>query len=310
MYSSTFVPDVTFSGMALDRAPELRGDPAQLARLVGDRSSVALAASAEGVLLEQGGAELARSPLSTPGSSAPGTTDAILLGLEDGRALFAVDLEPLDPHVRSRLLEGRRIASLRDAGAILSHSDAALAAYVVALLNWHRRHPRCSVCGATTQVAEGGYSRRCPACGATHFPRTDPAVIVVVHSGDRVLLGRRANWPEGQYSVLAGFVSPGESAEEAVKREVLEESGVTVRRPVFVTSQPWPFPTSLMLGFEAIADGGEPGARDDELEDVGWFTKAEVRAALVGQGDRLRLPPSVSIARFLIERWCRGSRDI
>jgi NAD+ diphosphatase len=301
---------VTFSGMALDRAAELRSDPAQLARLVRDGWARAIVASAGGVLLERGGVELARTPLSLLGSAAPESSEAILLGLEAGRALFAVDLETLDPPTRRRLLEGRRIAALREAGAILSHSEAGLAAYAVALINWHGRHPHCSVCGTITQIAEGGYSRRCPACGATHFPRTDPAVIVLVHCGDRALLGRRPDWPEGQYSVLAGFVSPGESAEEAVKREVLEESGVTVDHPVFVTSQPWPFPSSLMLGFEASSDGGEPEARDAELEDVRWFTRAEVGAALGGDGDRLRVPPSVSIARFLIERWYQGSVDI
>ena len=301
---------VTFSGLTLDRAPELRGDPARLAALIREGPAVAIAASAEGVLLDQARAELARIPLSLPGLALPGSGGAILLGLEGGRAAFAVDLETLDPPLRTHLLEGRRTVTLREAGAILSHSEAALAAYAVALLNWHRRHPHCAVCGAMTQVAEGGYSRRCPACGATHFPRTDPAVIMLVHSGDQLLLGRRPNWPEGQYSVLAGFVSPGESAEEAVKREVLEESGITVHHPVFVTSQPWPFPSSLMLGFEAGSDGGEPVARDDELEDVGWFTRAEVGAALAGDTGRLRLPPSVSIARFLIERWYRGSVDI
>ncbi len=296
--------------MALDRAPELRGDPDRLAGLLREPSTAALTAGAEGVLLEQTPAELARSPLSLLGSAAPSASDAILLGLEDGRALFAVDLEELQAAVRTRLLEGRRIASLREAGAILSHAEAGLAAYLVALLNWHRRHPHCAVCGAATEVADGGYSRRCPVCGATHFPRTDPAVIVLVHSGERVLLGRHSGWPEGQYSVLAGFVSPGESAEEAVAREVLEESGVEVHAPSFVASQPWPFPSSLMLGFEATSDGSEPEARDGELEDVRWFTSAEVGAALEGHGDRLRLPPSVSIARFLLERWWRGRVDI
>jgi NAD+ diphosphatase len=139
-------------------------------------------------------------------------------------------------------------------------------------------------------------------CGATHFPRTDPVVIMLVEHAGRLLLGRRAGWPSNRYSVLAGFVAPGESLDEAVVREVREESGIEAYSPRYVTSQPWPFPSSLMLGFEARADGGEPSARDGELEDVGWFTLRSVREALIDAGE-LRLPPPISIARFLIERW-------
>ena len=139
-----------------------------------------------------------------------------------------------------------------------------------------------------------------------HFPRTDPVVIMLVEHEGRVLLGRHAGWPAAQYSALAGFVSPGESLEEAVVREVREESGIEARDPVFVTSQPWPFPSSLMLGFEAHADGGDPVPGDGELEDVRWFARHEVDAALAGASAPLRLPPSISIARHLIERWAAG----
>jgi NAD+ diphosphatase len=287
--------------MALDRASERRGDRQWLARVLRERGTRAVAASAEGVLLdEEPATALPRLVVSEPEA---GESDPILLGLEDGRALFALDLDALDPPVRASLLSGRRIAPLREAGAVLSRSEGGLAAYLMALLNWHRRHPHCSVCGAVTAIAEGGYSRRCPTCRATHFPRTDPAVIVLVSDGDRVLLGRHAGWPAAQYSILAGFVSPGESLEEAVAREVLEEAGIEVRDPMYVTSQPWPFPSSLMLGFRAASDGGEPAARDGELEDVRWFHRLEVGVALAGEGPALRLPPSVSIARFLVERW-------
>jgi NAD+ diphosphatase len=287
--------------MALDRASTRRGDRQWLARVLRERGTRAVAASAEGVLLDEGPAPaLARLLVPEPEA---GESDPILLGLEDGRALFALDLDALEPPVRASLPAGRRIAPLREAGAVLSQSEGGLAAYLMALLNWHRRHPHCSVCGALTAIAEGGFSRRCPACGATHFPRTDPAVIVVVSDGDRVLLGRHAGWPAAQYSILAGFVSPGESLEEAVAREVLEEAGIEVRESLYVTSQPWPFPSSLMLGFRAASDGGEPVARDGELEDVRWFQRVEVGAALAGEGPALRLPPSVSIARFLVERW-------
>jgi NAD+ diphosphatase len=174
----------------------------------------------------------------------------------------------------------------------------------VALLGWHRRHRFCANCGAPTQVAEAGLARRCRRCGASHFPRTDPVVIMLVEHEGRLLLGRRAGWPEGRYSVLAGFVAPGETPEEAVVREVAEESGIVVTEPRYVAAQPWPFPASLMLGFEARARPGSPAARDGELEDVAWFTREEVAAAAQwGADGRLQLPPPVSIARFLIDGW-------
>src|SRR5262249_53858810 len=159
-----------------------------------------------------------------------------------------------------------------------------LAAYLMALLNWHRRHRFCANCGAPTNVVEGGFSRKCPNCGASHFPRTDPVVIMLVEHDRRLLLGRRPVWPESRYSILAGFVSRGETLEEAVIREVREESGIEAYDARYVASQPWPFPSSLMLGFSARADGGEPTARDGELEDVRWFTLDQIREARSNDG--------------------------
>jgi NAD+ diphosphatase len=283
-----------FTGMALDRASAERKDPDWVRRLIEDPAARAIAADHDGVLIRDGDAPaLVRAPLAAG-------RPPILLGLEaDGNALFARDLEGED-----RLpADGAELVSLRDAGTVLPHSEAGLAAYVVALLNWHRRHRFCANCGAATDVAEAGYSRRCPRCGATHFPRTDPVVIMTVEHEGRLLLGRRAGWPGGRLSVLAGFVSPGESAEEAVVREVQEESGILAHDPVFVTSQPWPFPASLMLGFHAQSDGGDPRARDGELEEVHWLDAEAVRRAMREEHPDFRLPPSISIARYLIERW-------
>jgi NAD+ diphosphatase len=229
--------------------------------------------------------------------------EAILLGLEGDSALFAVDLDSLAPSDAAALTEGRRLVGLREAGAELPQAEGGLAAYAVALLNWHRRHRFCANCGNSTVEVEAGYARKCLACGTMHFPRTDPVVIMLVENHGRLLLGRRAGWPDGRYSVLAGFVSPGESAEEAVLREVLEESGIEAYDPSFVASQPWPFPSSLMLGFEAQGCDGSPVSRDGELDDVRWFTREQVRAAATGRGGELVLPPEVSIARFLIDRW-------
>jgi NAD+ diphosphatase len=157
--------------------------------------------------------------------------------------------------------------------------------------------------GRPTEHADAGHERLCPVCGAHHFPRTDPVVIVRVVDGERLLLGRQASWPEARFSVLAGFVEPGETLEEAVRREVREESSLEVDEVSYVASQPWPFPSSLMIGFHAVADGGpEPRPRDGELAEVRWFERAELEAAAAGAAD-LRLPPPYSISRRLIDGW-------
>ena len=252
----------------------------------------------------------------------------ILLGLEQGQPLFGADLD--DPEVAGHLAETGvgRLVSLREAGAMLPQAEGGLAAYLVALLNWHRRHRFCSNCGAATRVAEAGLSRRCPSCRATHFPRTDPVVIMLVDDGrGNLLLGRRLGWAEGRFSILAGYVSAGETPEEAVVREVSEESAITVHSPRYVTSQPWPFPSSLMLGYEASAAGGDPIPQPGEMVEVRWFGLDEIREAAAhplsdgGSGwtdgvngatdGRLRLPGEISIARMLIDAWvARGGRRL
>jgi NAD+ diphosphatase len=290
--------------MTLDRASVERKDAGWVRRLAGDPASRAIVAGREGLVVtsdhgggDGAGSALVRAPL------APGPDDAILLGLEAGTALFAVDLDALSEPDRGATVDGHEVISLREAGVLLGPAEGGLAAYVMALLNWHRRHGFCANCGHATDIAEAGYSRHCPRCGANHFPRTDPVVIMTVEHDGRLLLGRRSGWPAGRLSVLAGFVSPGESAEEAVVREVQEESGIVARDPVFVASQPWPFPASLMLGFHAESDGGEPRATDGELEEVHWLPREAIREATEGRAPGFQLPPSVSIARFLIDRW-------
>ncbi len=288
-----------FTGMELDRASTERKDPTRIEQLVEDPAARAVVAGHDGVLISDGSTPcLLRTEMAPQLRREP-----ILLGLEHGAGLFALDLDALPSAIRAWLTNGGRVVPLRDAGAMLPHAEAGLAAYLVALLNWHRRHHFCANCGASTVVAEAGHSRHCTVCETVHFPRTDPVVIMSVEHQSRLLLGRRAGWPLGRCSVLAGFVSPGESAEEAVVREVREESGILARDPTFVTSQPWPFPSSLMLGFDAQSDGGEPRARDGELEEVHWFSLEAVRDAVRERNPELQLPPRVSIARFLIERW-------
>jgi NAD+ diphosphatase len=198
--------------------------------------------------------------------------------------------------------DGRRAAGLREIGALLPARDAALLVHAVALRQWHDLHPHCARCGAATEAAAGGHLRRCPACGAEHFPRTDPAVIMLVTDAqDRALLGRGAHWPPLRYSTLAGFVEPGESLEQAVVREVAEETGVRVGEVSYLGSQPWPFPSSLMLGFTARASDDRITVDGTEISDARWFSRAELRGAV--DAGELRLPGAISIAHHLLEHW-------
>jgi NAD+ diphosphatase len=289
-----------FTGMALDRVSVERKDPDWIRERAQRPDTRAVAAGRDGVLITGGSAPA----LLRVRPTAEQLSEPILLGVDGDEALFAVDLDEGDGAQSLANDNGAaQMVSLRDAGTLLPHAEAGLAAYVTALLNWHRRHRFCANCGTATDIAEAGYSRHCPRCGATHFPRTDPVVIMTVEHEGRLLLGRRTGWPAGRLSVLAGFLSPGESAEEAVVREVQEESGIVARDPVYVTSQPWPFPASLMLGFHAGSDGGQPHARDGELDEVHWLTLDAVKQAMREEHPDFRLPPSISIARYLIDRW-------
>jgi NAD+ diphosphatase len=273
---------LAFSGAPLERAPIERRDAAWLNRQRARPEAGSLVLSERGLWIEDG-----RLLLVAPAA------DSVFLGLSGERPLFATEGEA----------ETGRPVGLHEAATELPAEEAALAAYAASLLSWHRRHRFCANCGAPTESTDGGHERQCPACGAHHFPRTDPVVIVrVVDRRDRLLLGRQASWPERRFSVLAGFVEPGETLEEAVRREVREESGVVVDSADYVASQPWPFPSSLMIGFNALADGGEPRPGDGELQEVRWFERAEVEAAAAGRGEILLSPP-YSISRRLIDAW-------
>jgi NAD+ diphosphatase len=304
-----------FSGARLDRAADARKDPVWVAAQREHPGARAVVARDDGVLVA--GTDPPRLAL-VPLGEAPTAGEPLLLGLDEAGPVFVADadggvapgrLPP--PLIASHGIgepdpaTGARPYGLRDAVASLPQSEGGLVAYACALVNWHRRHGRCGVCGVATTIASGGVVRRCPDCGTQHFPRTDPVVIMLVTGGrERVLLGRQASWPPGRYSTLAGFVEPGESLEAAVAREVLEEAGVVVGAPEYVSSQPWPFPASLMLGFAVPWLSGEPVRQEDEIEDVRWFTREEIAAAASWGGEgALQLPPRHAIARRLIDRW-------
>ena len=300
-----------FSDVRLDRAAHRRTDEAWVTAALADPGTQAIVATADHVAVSGGRGDLTalRLPLAAL-AGRPGHAEPILLGVQDGAALFGVDGEGED---LAGLLEGHgELVGLRDASLRLRRQDAGVLAYAQAILSWQRRHRFCGLCGTRTASIEAGHARRCPNDGATNYPRTDPVIIVVVvdPQGDRVLLGRQAAWPEGRYSALAGFVEPAESLEDAVAREVLEESGVTVGDVRYASSQPWPFPGSLMLGFHATWTGGDPRPVDGELQDARWFGRAEVAEAAREDaawdredGTRLLLPPTVAIARTLIDGW-------
>lgn len=216
----------------------------------------------------------------------------------EGVRYFALQKDALP----GRMDDVARPAGLREAAALLSPRDGQLLVHAVALENWQRMHRFCSRCGERTVIAAAGHIRRCPACGAEHYPRTDPAVIMLVlDEEDRALLGRQVHWPKGRFSTLAGFVEPGESIEQAVVREVAEEAGIAIGEVEYVASQPWPFPSSLMLGFVAHATSTEVRVDGDEIEEARWFSREDLRAAM-DAGDVLP-PYGVSIAAVLIEQW-------
>lgn len=282
---------------ALDRADRLRGDSAALS---------ALWAQSRVVLLDDSGAALADvdgnlfAPTGTAISQGPGGTGAaIFLGVDgEGRGWFSLD-------ARLTAIDAPNRVDLRGAAASWPAFEASVYAQARALQHWRGRYRFCNVCAGEIGFERGGWLGRCQQCGQEHYPRTDPAVIVAVTDGERLLLGRQAGWAARRYSVLAGFVEPGETLEQTVTREVMEETGVRVRACRYLASQPWPFPGQLMLGFIAMAHPDEPQV-DDELEDARWFTADEVRAATRDDSDDgvgLRLSPTISISRWLTHCW-------
>ena len=235
----------------------------------------------------------------------------VWLGSYDGGDYFAVDLSHVDePAAHPAVPNAARFEDLRRVGSVMRHDEGAIAAYARGLIYWHDRHRYCGVCGAPTRSDSGGHSRVCTSdnCGTQHFPRTDPAVIVLVHDGgDRIVLGRTGRFLPGMHSVLAGFVEPGESLEDTVGREIAEEVNVQVTDIRYHSSQPWPFPSSLMVGFFARATTFDVQPDLDELETARWYTRDELLAS--PEDETFRLPRGDSIARRLVDDWLQNGAD-
>ena len=290
------VPVTGFTGNRLDRADEIRRDPAAL---------IALRARADARWLVLDGLNpVVRAGGGTPSilwayrSDVPHDALSLFLGMEGDAPRFAA-AAPSDELVADF---GGTVMDARQAGALLPAHEAAVVAHARSLIDWHQRHGYCAVCGAPTTLSKAGYARSCGACKAEHFPRVDPVVIMLAVKDGHALVGRQPRFPRRFLSALAGFVEPGESLEEAVRRELWEEAGITTGRVRYLASQPWPFPSSLMIACLAEADGFEVRLDTEELEEVRWVTKDEVQAALAGTGDWLA-PPPMAIAHTLLKAW-------
>lgn len=292
----------TFAGNPLDRASELRGDRAALSKLLKAPGARALALwNGKPLVTGEDDPAIAWLPPRLAHELAVGEERMLFLGLMDGAAVFAVDLEGAADPVDGPLQGFGRFAGLRDIAQQLPGADAGVLATAKAVFEWRRRHGFCSACGQPTLVTDGGWKRVCEACRAEHFPRTDPVVIMGIIDGDRILLGRQSRFPPGMYSCLAGFLEPGETIEDAVRRETWEEAGIKVGRVGYHSSQPWPFPASLMIGCLGEALTTEIVPDETELEDCRWFSRAEAAAMLDDtHPDAITSPKPLAIAHHLL----------
>jgi NAD+ diphosphatase len=298
-------PDIpyVFDGAGMDRLASRRGDAVWL--------TAALAASGTRFVPMQGVHNLVlrdgdqpQALLLDQSEAAPLLSRAratVLLGQAGDSLCFALLLDEATPLPRGEH------GDLRQIGVLMDDTELALLGYARALAHWHMQHRHCGHCGSPTESVQAGHERRCPRCGVQQFPRLDPAIIVLVTHGQRCLLGRQASWPPRRYATLAGFVEPGESLEAAVRREVQEETDVRVGEVVYQGSQPWPFPSSLMLGFRALAETTAIHCRDGELEHAAWFSRDQLITEV--KAGKLLLSPSRSISYRLIRSWFEEHPD-
>jgi NAD+ diphosphatase len=309
---------LVFAGSELDRAAELRSDPQKMATLLADGGQVL--ALWRGKPLIVNGIDLGWVPA---GHAVLAHGDApVFLGLDDGIARFAQDISDWAPEAGAEAVEAgffdasaqfhpglpdtHAFLELRGVMTQLSPRAAELVATAKAVLHWHRSHRFCAVCGAQSNPINAGWQRSCGSCAAQHFPRTDPVVIMLIQRGNKVLMGRSPGWPEGMYSCLAGFVEPGETIEAAVRREVFEETGITVGDVRYVASQPWPFPASLMMGFVGDATSDDITIDPNELEAALWVTREDMVDVMAGQHPVIRPARKGAIAYHLLVNWLAG----
>jgi NAD+ diphosphatase len=304
---------IPFAGSPLNRASEKRTDSNWIESKRHDPSSLVLPMwRLEPLLL---GPEKSVPPIKL-GLLRPGIADSlagagapcILLGLDGDRAIFALDVsEASDPANVGPLAGLGYFRDARTAAQMVSIKDAAIIGQAKALIDWHQRHGFCPRCGAPTKMMDAGYRRLCGRCNAEHFPRVDPVVIMLATHGEACLVGRGKQFPPGMFSALAGFVEPGETIEEAVRRELMEEASVKVGEVTYYATQPWPFPSSLMIGCFAKAASRDANADDNELAEVRWIERGVARELIEGkQVDGLRVPPPIAIAYHLIKTWALG----
>jgi NAD+ diphosphatase len=310
---------VTFGGSGLDRRAHLRRDQAGLADALA-RGRVLPIWRGKPLTRGEGLAWVAAGHPVLALSGPP-----LFLGIDDGIPCFAADLSDWSPEAGAdapeagffdqtvqrhpAMADGEGFAELRGLMTQLDARDAELAATGKALVQWHRSHAFCAACGARSDVSHGGWQRTCPACGAHHFPRTDPVVIMLVTRGNSVLLGRSPGWPEGMFSLLAGFVEPGETVEAAVRREVFEETGVSCGAVTYLASQPWPFPASLMIGARTEAISSKITLDPEELEAAMWVTREELVQAFAGRHPVIRPSRKGAIAHFILRNWLADRLD-
>ena len=300
----------TFAGNPLDRASGRRGDAAWVAGQLASPEAMGVAVWNGKPLVEPtagGGRQIAYLPARLAADLAGGPERLLFLGLWKDAAVFAVDLEGAADPAEGPLEGMGRFEELRALAPLLAPSEAAIAATARQMFEWRRRHRYCANCGHASDVVDGGWKRHCHACDAEHFPRTDPVVIMLPYHGERCLLGRQEQWPAGMFSALAGFLEPGESIEEACARELVEEAGLRTRSVRYHSTQPWPFPSSLMIGLIAEVEDDEGAPDQTELSEIRWFSREEARLLIKGQIEGAAAPQPFAIAHQLIKAWAENS---
>src|SRR4051812_40239664 len=289
----------TFAGNPLDRASDRRAKPEWIAEQLASPESLGIAIWNGRPFVEpskDGGLQIAYLPAKLVAELAGGAERLLFMGLWKETAVFAVDLEDTVDPAEGPLQGFGKFEDLRAVALKLPATEAAIVATAKQMFEWRRRHPHCAVCGQKSEAMDGGWKRRCPSCETEHFPRTDPVVIMLPYHGDRCMLGRQEQWPKGMFSALAGFLEPGESIEEACARELNEEAGLHAVSVRYHSTQPWPYPSSLMIGLIAEVEDEEGTPDQTELSEVRWFTREQARRLLAGDLEDAAAPGRLAIA--------------